>query len=140
MYKEIALKPRLSEKSYAQSANRVYVFAVPSDANKHSVARAVEAQFDVKVTGVNILNLKGKAKRTVSQKGRRQLSGSTSDTKKAYVTLAEGNSLPIFAAEEEAEAKQEKVQAQVDKAAAKVADKEAKEAAKKAKKDSKEGK
>lgn len=137
MYKEIALKPRLSEKSYAQSQNRVYVFAVPNDANKHSVARAVEAQFNVKVTVVNILNLKGKAKRTVSQKGRRQLKGMTSDTKKAYVTLAEGNSLPLFAAEEEAEVKQEKVQTQVDKAAAKQAEKDAKAAAKKAKKEKK---
>lgn len=137
MYKQIALKPRLSEKSFAQSQNRVYVFAVPGDANKHTVARAVEVQFDVKVKEVNILNLKGKAKRTVSQKGRRQLSGSTSDVKKAYVTLAEGNSLPIFAAEEEAEVKQEKVQTQVDKVAAKQAEKEAKEAAKKAKKEGK---
>jgi large subunit ribosomal protein L23 len=137
MYKQIALKPRLSEKSFAQSQNRVYVFAVPGDANKHTVARAVELQFDVKVKEVNILNLKGKAKRTVSQKGRRQLSGSTSDTKKAYVTLAEGNSLPIFAAEEEAEVKQENVQTQVDKVAAKQAEKEAKEAAKKAKKEGK---
>ena len=137
MYKQIALKPRLSEKSYALSQARVYVFAVPSDANKHSVARAVEAQFDVKVSDVNISVLKGKAKRTISQKGRRQLSGTTSDVKKAYVTLAEGNSLPIFAAEEESEAKQEKVQTQVDKVAAKQAEKEAKDAAKQAKKEKK---
>jgi large subunit ribosomal protein L23 len=137
MYKQITLKPRLSEKSYAQSANRVYVFAVPKEANKHTVARAVEVQFDVKVTDVNISVLKGKAKRTISQKGRRQLSGRTSDVKKAYVTLAEGNSLPIFAAEEEAEAKQDKVQTQVDKVAAKQAEKEAKEAAKAAKKEKK---
>ena len=137
MSKELTLKPRLSEKAYAQSQNRVYVFVVPADANKHSVARAIEAQFDVKVNTVNISVLKGKSKRTISQKGRRQLSGSTSDIKKAYVTLAEGNSLPIFAAEEESEAKQEKVQAQVDKVAAKAAEKEAKEAAKATKKEKK---
>lgn len=137
MYKQVTLKPRLSEKSFAQSQQQVYVFAVPGDANKHTVARAVEVQFGVTVKDVNILNLKGKAKRTVSQKGRRQLSGTTSDTKKAYVTLAEGNSLPIFAAEEEADTKQEKIQAQVDKVAAKQAEKEAKEAAKKPKKEGK---
>ena len=137
MSKEITLKPRLSEKSYAQSQNSVFVFAVPADANKHSVARAIEVQFDVKVATVNILNLKGKAKRTVSAKGRRQLGGTTSDTKKAYVTLREGFNLPIFAAEEEAQAKQEKVQTQVDKAAAKVAEKEVKDAVKKAKKEKK---
>lgn len=130
MYKQLALKPRLSEKAFAQSQAGVYVFTVPGDANKHSVARAVEAQFAVTVTEVNILNLKGKSKRTISKGGRRVSNGTTSDLKKAYVTLAEGNSLPIFAAEEEAEAKQEKVQTQVDKAAAKQADKEAKKAAK----------
>lgn len=137
MYKSMILKPRLSEKSFAQSQNRVYVFAVPADANKHTVARAVESQFEVKVAEVNILNLKGKAKRTISQKGRRVATGTQSDVKKAYVTLAEGHNLPIFAAEEEAEAKQEKVQAQVDKATAKQAEKEAKEEAKKAKKEKK---
>lgn len=137
MYKQIALKPRLSEKSYAQSQKRVYVFAVPADANKQSVAHAVEDQFVVKVEAVNILNLKGKSKRTISKKGRRQLKGSTSDTKKAYVKLVEGNSLPIFAAEEESTAKQAKVQTQVDKAAAKLAEKEAKEHAKAAEKEKK---
>lgn len=137
MYKSVIVKPRLSEKSFAQSQNGVYVFAVPTEANKHSIARAIEAQFDVKVSSVNISNLKGKTKRTISQKGRRVATGSQSDIKKAYVTLAEGYSLPIFAAEEEAEAKQEKVQTEVDKAAAKQAEKEAKEEAKKAKKEKK---
>ena len=137
MYKQVALKPRLSEKSYAQSQNNVYVFVVPADANKHSVARAVEAQFEVTVSEVNILNLKGKAKRTISKKGRRQLNGTSSDTKKAYVTLVKGQSLPIFAAEEEAETKTEKAQEQIDKAAAKQAEKEAKDAVKQAKKEKK---
>lgn len=137
MYKQLTLKPRLSEKAYAQSQDRTYVFVVPDDANKQSVARAVEQQFEVKVTTVNILNLKGKAKRSITKGGRRVAKGMTSDVKKAYVTLAEGNSLPIFAAEEESEAKQEKVQTQVDKAAAKQAEKDAKDAAKKAKKEGK---
>lgn len=139
MYKQLTLKPRLSEKSFALSQTNTYVFVVPDEANKHSVARAVEAQFEVSVTTVNILNLKGKAKRTISKGGRRVAKGVTQDVKKAYVTLAAGQSLPIFAAEEEAEAKQEKVQAQVDKAAAKQTEKEAKEN-KKAKKAAKEEK
>jgi large subunit ribosomal protein L23 len=137
MYKQLTLKPRLSEKAFAQSQGNTYVFVVPGDANKHSVARAVEAQFDVKVADVNVLVLKGKSKRTVSKGGRRVAKGSTSDIKKAYVTLAEGNSLPIFAAEEEAEVKQEKVQAQVEKVTAKQAEKEDKNAAKQAKKEKK---
>lgn len=137
MYKQLALKPRMSEKSYAASQDQTYVFIVPADANKHSVAQAVEQQFEVKVSTVNILNLKGKAKRSITKGGRRVAKGMTSDVKKAYVTLAEGHSLPIFAAEEESEAKQERVQTQVDKAAAKQAEKEAKEEAKKAKKEKK---
>lgn len=126
----LILKPKLSEKTYAQSLARVYAFEVPRDANKHTVARAVEAQFDVTVVSVNITNHSGKAKRTISQNGRRQAQGREAASKKAYVTLAEGQSLPFFAAIEEAEEKQAETQAQVDKAAAKVADKEAKKASK----------
>lgn len=130
--KDLILKPKLSEKTYAQSASRVYAFDVPREANKHSVARAVETQFDVKVIEVNIANKPGKAKRTISQAGRRVARGREAASKKAYVTLAEGNSLPFFAAVEEAEEKEEKVQANVDKAVAKQAEKEAKAEAKQA--------
>ncbi|MCA9325756.1 50S ribosomal protein L23 [Candidatus Saccharibacteria bacterium] len=137
MDKQLALRPRLSEKAYGQSTEGVYVFMVPANANKHTVASAVAAQFDVEVASVNMINVKGKTKRTVYQGGRRSKAGSRSDFKKAYVTLASGQSIPIFAAEEEAEAKQEKVQAEVEKASAKQAEKDAKEAAKKAKKEKK---
>ena len=130
MSTEIILKPKLSEKTYAQSLNRVYAFEVPRDVNKHTVARAVEAQFDVEVTEVNMTNYKGKAKRTISQGGRRVASGHEAAYKKAYVTLAEGSSLPFFAAIEEAEEKQAGTQAKVEKAVAKSAAKEAKKEAK----------
>lgn len=128
MSKTLVLQPRMSEKTYAQSQAQTYVFVVPKDANKHSVARAVEAQFEVTVTGVNILNQKGKAKRTISRGGRRVANGSQSDIKKAYVTIAEGQSLPIFEAIEEAEAKEEKINKQVEKAAAKAEKKASKKA------------
>jgi large subunit ribosomal protein L23 len=108
MDKEIVLKPRLSEKTYAQSATRVYIFDVAGNVNKHSVAKAVETQFEVQVMKVNITNIPGKAKRTVAKKGRLVARGHESDLKKAYVTLVEGQSLPFFAAAEEAEAKEAK--------------------------------
>ena len=130
MYNSIVLKPVLSEKTYAQSARRVYAFEVPVSCNKHSVARAVAEQFEVAVVSVNITNHRGKAKRTISQGGRRVANGREAATKKAYVTLAEGNSLPLFAAVEEAEEKQTKVQAQVEKASEKAAKKAAKKEAK----------
>ena len=127
MSKTMVLRPRLSEKAYGQSqANNTYVIEVPKDASKHSVARAVSAQFEVSVTNVNILNLKGKAKRTISRGGRRVANGSQNDVKKAYVTLVEGQSLPFFAAAEEAEAKEEKIAEQVEKAAKKAKKKEEK--------------
>ena len=117
----IVLRPRLNEKTYELSNARVYVFEIEKGVNKHTVARAVEAQFDVKVAKVNLANIAGKAKRIVSLNGKRSVNaeGSRNDIRKAYVTLLEGHSLPFFNAVEEAEQKQEAVQAKVDKAAAK---------------------
>lgn len=125
MSKTIALRPHLSEKTYALSANRVYVFKIPAGVNKHSVARAVESQFEVKVTAVNIINISGKVKRIISLTGKRtkNAEGSRNDIRKAYVTLAEGNSLPFFAAVEEAEEKEQNTQEKLDKAIAKQAEK-----------------
>lgn len=128
MSKTISLQPHLSEKTYGQSTKRVYVFTVEKDVNKHSVARAVEAQFDVKVKAVNVTNIDGKAKRTISVTGKRSVnsSGKRVDIKKAYVTLAEGFSLPFFAAVEKADVQEQATQEKVEKAAAKKADKDAK--------------
>ena len=108
MDKSVFIRPRISEKAYGLSqARNTYVFDVDGDANKHTVARAVTAQYGVTVSDVNISNLKGKTKRTV-RKGGRASTGRQSDVKKAYVTLAAGQTLPIFAAVEEAEAKEAK--------------------------------
>jgi large subunit ribosomal protein L23 len=115
MEKTIQLRPRLSEKTFglANSGN-VYVFDVPASANKHTVADAVAAQFGVTVVGVNILNWKGKAKRTV-RKGGRPVSGQQSDRKKAYVALKKGEKLPFFDVEGDKDKKDKKA----DKAAKK---------------------
>ncbi len=123
MSKTIALRPRLNEKTYALAESRVYVFDVERGVNKHSVARAVEAQFEVKVASVNTTNVAGKSKRVISITGKRMKNaqGSRKDIKKAYVTLAEGHSLPFFNAVEEEEQKEQAVQEKVDKAAAKQA-------------------
>lgn len=101
MDKSIALAPIMSEKAYGLSqTTNTYVFAVPKEANKHTVARAVSSQFEVTVTDVNVTNVKGKAKRTVRKNGRVS-KGRQNDTRKAYVTLKAGDSLPVFAALEE---------------------------------------
>jgi large subunit ribosomal protein L23 len=129
MYKSILLKPRLSEKSYGLSQlTRTYIFEVPTNVNKQTVAHAVEEQYEVVVSNVNVANFLGKAKRTV-RKGGKAVKGREADYKKAYVTLAEGHVLPIFAVEEEADAKAAKAEekaAKKDKKSAKETSKESK--------------
>jgi large subunit ribosomal protein L23 len=125
-HKSIIIKPKMSEKSYALSQKGVYVFEVPVNANKNLVAAAIGAQFDVSVTAVNILNHKGKAKRTIRNNGRKLHHGVEAKTRRAYVLLAKGQSLPIFQAVEEEIEQEEKTQATLAKQAEKKAQKEEK--------------
>jgi len=105
MSNTLVLRPRVSEKAYGMSqSSSTYVFVVPTGANKHEVADAVAAQFNVIVKSVNLMNVAGKTKRTV-RKGGRPANGRTAASKKAYVTLAEGNSISLFPKEEAEEAK-----------------------------------
>lgn len=132
MSKSIILQPRLNEKTYLLADRRVYVFDVDKSVNKHSIARAVEQQFEVKVHSVNTTNISGKAKRTMSLTGKRYLNsdGKRKDFKKAYVTLAEGNALPFFEAIEQEEQKEQATQAKLEKVMTKQAEKDAKSEAK----------
>ncbi len=108
MEKMTLLRPRLSEKTFGlANTNTVYVFDVPVDANKQTVAAAVTVQFEVTVLNVNMANVKGKAKRTV-RKGGRAVAGQRSDRKKAYVTLKEGDKLPFFDTPEDNKKKDKK--------------------------------
>ncbi len=122
--KHMTLKPRLSEKTYKLSNARVYVIDVPTGANKMSVKEAIEIQYNVKVVKINIANIAGKAKRTIVKNGRRVYKGQSNDFAKAYVTLAENNSLPFFEAIEEEEQQAAKLQEEVEKQQAKEAKKE----------------
>ena len=106
--KQVDLKPRISEKAYAQSeATNVYIFDVPANANKFEVAKAVASQYEVGVVNVKIASVPGKTIRAYRQRGRRSINGKRSDIRKAYVTLKEGDKLPIFAAVENLEAPKE---------------------------------
>ena len=105
----IALKPRASEKSYALSEKlNTFIFDVPSSANKFDIAAAVKSQFGVTVTGVRIAGVPGKAVRAYRNRGRKSINAKRSDLRKAYVTLKEGDKLPIFAAVDEPKAPEEK--------------------------------
>ncbi|WP_394176093.1 50S ribosomal protein L23 [Thalassotalea litorea] len=85
---KVLMAPNISEKAtMSAEANNTVVFKVATDANKAEIKAAVEKLFEVEVTGVRTLNVKGKAKRTGARMGRR------SDWKKAYVTLKEGSDI-----------------------------------------------
>ena len=104
----LILKPRVSEKGYALSEqDNTYIFQVPASANKFDIAKAVAGQYEVEVTSVRIAGVPGKAVRAYRNRGRRSIEAKRSDIRKAYVTLAEGHKLPIFAAVEESEAPKE---------------------------------
>ena len=99
---QVFVYPRATEKAYAQSQQNVYVFNVPVTANKRDIWESVEKQFDVTVTGVKTLVQSGKAVRF--NRGKNRYPGTTTrkDSKKAYVTLAEGSSIQVFAEPEAA--------------------------------------
>ncbi|HSW81666.1 MAG TPA: 50S ribosomal protein L23 [Candidatus Saccharimonas sp.] len=101
---ELKVIPRMSEKSYAQSQAGVYIFNVPTTATKQMIADAVAKQFSVEVVTVNIVLAKGKVKKSY-RKGGAPVIGKRRNVKKAYVRLAEGNSIPVFAAAEAEENK-----------------------------------
>jgi large subunit ribosomal protein L23 len=88
--RDILLRPVVSEKSYGLLDEGKYTFVVATDANKTQIKQAVEEVFRVKVTGVNTLNRQGKRRRTRFGYGKR------ADTKRAIVTLAEGDRIDIF--------------------------------------------
>ena len=84
--------PRVSEKTARlQEVSNQYVFEVATDATKADIKVAIEKLFDVKVEAVNVLNVKGKEKAFKNRTGRR------ADWRKAYVKLAEGQTIDVMA-------------------------------------------
>jgi large subunit ribosomal protein L23 len=88
--RDVLLAPVISEKSYGLLDENKYTFVVRPDANKTQIKIAVEQVFNVTVLDVNTLNRQGKRKRTRSGFGRRK------NTKRAIVSLAEGDRIEIF--------------------------------------------
>jgi large subunit ribosomal protein L23 len=88
----VIIRPVVSEKSYAAYDENVYTFVVAPDANKIEIRQAIESIFDVRVTNVNTMNRNGKRKRN----RRTGTFGRRPDTKRAIVTLAEGDRIEIF--------------------------------------------
>ncbi len=97
---DIIIRPVLTEKSYAEMANKKYTFRVAIDANKTEIKNAVDEVFPgVKVESVNTMRTEGKIKR----QGRTQ--GRTPEVKKAIVTLKkDSKGIPFFEGMESEEA------------------------------------
>ena len=89
--REVIIRPVITEHSYDMMNNNTYTFEVAKSSNKGEIAQAIEAIFNVKVVKVNTLNVKSKPKRVRYQVGR------TRTWKKAMVTLAEGDTIELFA-------------------------------------------
>lgn len=108
MTSKISVFPRATEKAYGLSKGNVYVFDAPLTANKQEIVAAVEEQFEVKVTNIKTLVQSGKAVRF--SRGKNRVPGNTTrkDAKKAYVTLAEGDSIKVFDTPAEETAKEKK--------------------------------
>jgi large subunit ribosomal protein L23 len=86
---DVVLSPHITEKSTMLSEHNAVVFKVATGASKPEIKEAVEALFNVKVTGVNTVVTKGKSKRWKGKPYQR------SDFKKAIVTLAEGQTIDV---------------------------------------------
>ena len=89
-HRDVLLAPVVSEKSYALLDENKYTFLVHKDSNKTEIKIAVEKIFTVKVTSVNTINRAGKRRRT------RNGWGSRAATKRAIVSVAEGQRIDIF--------------------------------------------
>ncbi|MDO4400873.1 MAG: 50S ribosomal protein L23 [Coriobacteriia bacterium] len=90
--RDIIIRPVITEHSYDGMEYGVYTFEVAKEANKIEIAKAVEELFDVKVVKVNVINVKPKPKRF-----RYNQTGHTKAWKKAMVTVADGQSIELFA-------------------------------------------
>jgi large subunit ribosomal protein L23 len=101
----ILVTPVTTEKAYGQSLKNIYVFNVPNAANKQQIKETVEKEYGVKIVAIKTLVQSGKAIRFSRGKNRYPGTTKRTDSKKAYVTLAAGNSISVFEQEEVAEEK-----------------------------------
>ena len=130
--------PRATEKAYNAQTQRTYIFFVPKAASKQAIAKAIAEAFKVTVIDVRTANRKGKATRF--SRGKHAYPGITyrQDHKVAYITVKEGDKIPVFednkADEKKSDVKSEK------KVAQEKAEPKAKKVARDSKKSAKEEK
>lgn len=111
--------PRATEKAYVAQTKNQYIFFVPMSASKQEIAKQVGEAFKVTVIDVRVATRKGK--QTKYSKGKHAYPGLTyrRDHKVAYITLKDGDKIPVFEEVKE-ETKEDK---KADKKTAKSEDK-----------------
>lgn len=116
--------PRATEKAYNAQTKNQYIFFVPMSASKQEIAKQIGTAFKVTVIDVRVATRKGK--QTKYSKGKHAYPGITyrRDHKVAYITLKDGDKIPVFEEVKE-EVKEDK---KADKKAAKAEKSDAKEA------------
>ena len=91
---DVLRRPLITEKTnYMNGDLRQYVFEVSKDASKGLIKDAVETIFKVKVMRVNVINMPAKKKRNLRS---RRVTTRRTGYKKAIITLAPGDSIPVF--------------------------------------------
>ena len=88
--RDILIRPKITERTTDLMADGKYVFVVDKRANKIQIADAVKEVFNVKVAGVNTINVKGKLRRRGASKGY------TRSWKKAIVALKPDQHIEFF--------------------------------------------
>ena len=92
---EVLIKPIVSEKSNGLTdKRRTYAFRVARKANKLEVKKAIEEFYGVSVVDVNTMVVPGKSKNRFTKAG--FISGQKPAFKKAYVTVAEGDTIDLY--------------------------------------------
>jgi len=93
---DVLIKPILSEKANGQQEKlRRYAFRVAKEANKLEIKKAIESFYGVSVTDVNTVVVPGKNKTRYTKAG--FIKGRKSSYKKAMVTVAEGETIDLYA-------------------------------------------
>ena len=89
---QVIYSGHMTEKALVGQFANAYVFKVNPKASKLEVKKAIQDEYKVKVNKVNIVNVKGKIKRSITQRGK---ISKKPNWKKAYVALQEGDRIEI---------------------------------------------
>lgn len=93
----VIIKPVITEKSMGQAAKHTYSFIVNKNASKDYIKKVIERDFNVNVTSMSTMTMKGRGKRV----GQRREEVIAQPVKKAIVTLKEGQTISMFSLTDE---------------------------------------